>query len=73
MQIEKNIPLTDGRGTSKKRALKYPWPDLEIGDSFHADVKPDVLRASASKYGKGHGLKFVVRADADGARAWRVE
>jgi hypothetical protein len=74
LEIEKNIPLTDGRGIGKspKRPLKYPWPDLEVDDSFRADVKADVLRASASKYGKAHGKKFVVRVDGDGARAWRV-
>jgi len=75
IQIEKDVPITDGRGVGKSvgRPMKYPWPSMQVGDSFKADVAPDVLRASASKYGRSHGVKFVVRVDGEGSRAWRVE
>ena len=34
IQIDKNIPLPDKRRTYAKRPRKYPFEDLEIGDSF---------------------------------------
>lgn len=68
MKIEKNIPLNDGRG----RPLKYPWPGMAVGDSFFADIEPDVLRAAAYRYGQKHGMLFTVRREGDGARAWRT-
>jgi hypothetical protein len=45
---------------------------MEVGDSFTAPIEPDTLRASAYKFWKRHGSKFIVRKDKDGARAWRV-
>lgn len=75
MMIEKGVPITDGRGVGKSagRPPKYPWAEMEVGDSFKADVPPDVLRASASGYARRNGGKFIVRVDGDGSRAWRVE
>lgn len=74
MLIEKGVPRTDARGVGRnpKQPGKYPWADMEVGDSFRAEVKPDVLRAAASKAARRHGLKFVVRLDGDGSRAWRI-
>jgi hypothetical protein len=74
MEIERDIPITDMRGMGRTplRPCKYPWPDMEIGDSFQADVPPDTLRASASKWGRAHGRKFTVRKYGDGSRAWRI-
>lgn len=74
MKIERGIPLTDSRGIgrSPKRPMKYPWPKMKVGDSFFADIEPDALRAAAYKYGKRHGLTFIVRKDGEGARAWRT-
>lgn len=69
MKIERGIPIIDNRA---RRPLKYPWPDLAIGESFFADIEPDTLRAAAHKYGKRHGLTFIVRKDGEGARAWRT-
>lgn len=72
--VEANVPITDGRGVGKSpgRPAKYPWKDMEIGDSFKADVPPEVLRAAAFKYGHNHHKRFTVRIDGDGSRAWRI-
>lgn len=74
MLIEKDVPLTDQRGVGKSsgRPAKYPWAEMEVGDSFKAEVAPDVLRASASGYGRRNGFSFVVRKEGDGSRAWRT-
>lgn len=65
MIIEKNVPLHHG-GT------KYDWHKMEVGDSFHAEISANSLRASARSYAKNHGVKFVVRTDGTGSRAWRT-
>jgi len=65
--IEKNIPLPK----DKRRPSRYPWAELQAGDSvliapFHARV----YRA-ASLYAKRNGLKFICRTEGDGIRVWR--
>ncbi len=67
MIIEKNIPIP-----SVSRA-KYPWDDLEVGDSFKANSEPSTLRSCARFQNKKTGKEFAVRKDGDGARAWRTE
>lgn len=69
MQIEKDIPITDHRGAEPK----YPWPEMDVGDSFFAEVHPSTLRPSARQYGQRHGKVFRVRKEGAGSRAWRVE
>jgi len=75
MRIEKDVPITDQRGVGKSagRPAKYPWAEMDVGDSFKADVAPDVLRASASGWSKRNGGSFIVRKDGEGSRAWRAQ
>lgn len=68
MKIEKGIPMPEKRGAPRK----YPFPDMEIGDSFEALIEPDALRAAAYKFQKRYGGQFKVRKHENGARAWRV-
>lgn len=68
MKIEKGIEIPDRRGAPRK----YPFPDMEIGDSFEAMIGPDALRAAAYKFQRKYGGKFTVRKHGEGARAWRV-
>jgi len=63
--IEKNIPIP----------VRYPFAQMQVGDSFA--IPPNVNRttvaSSALKYGRQHGMKFVVRMVADRSyRCWRV-
>ena len=68
IKIEKGRAMTDGRGAKPK----YPWHEMEVGDSFYAEIEPDTLRAAARKFSKRHSMQFKVRKEGTGARAWRI-
>lgn len=74
--IEKNIPLPK---ESRGRKIKYPFADLEIGDSFYVGFggrKEKTLRNTLTQCSKRcTGRKFTVRRDGDrlGLRVWRTE
>jgi hypothetical protein len=70
IEIDKNVPAP----TQHYRTLKkYPWPTMEVGDSFlfpsttSADTAYTVARAQSRD-----GKKFIVRTTDDGRRCWRV-
>jgi hypothetical protein len=66
MKIEKDIPVP----------RKYPFADMAVGDSFAvpSDVHRTTVAISALRYGRKHGMKFVVRMVADRTfRCWRIE
>ena len=65
MKIEKNIPLPS----------KYPFADMEIGDSFAVPphIKRTAVSVSALRYGDKHGMQFTVRLMPDRTlRCWRT-
>ncbi|MFD1945044.1 hypothetical protein [Paradevosia shaoguanensis] len=64
-RIEKNVPLPE-----RARRARYPFHQMEIGDSFFATDK----RANYSAYAFGvrNGVKFVCRAENNGYRIWRI-
>jgi hypothetical protein len=56
------------------RREKYPWSQLDIGQSFF--VKGGVLRSmssTASHAGRRNGKKFIARDAEGGIRVWRYE
>lgn len=66
MKVEKGIPFP----------RKYPFADMAVGDSFA--LPPDIARTTVSiaamRYGRKHGMKFVIRMVADRThRCWRIE
>ena len=73
--VEKNVPISSfGSRTS------YPFPSMQIGDSFvfpKADQKR--IAAAAWAYSKkstegGRPVRFTIRTTGDGTcRIWRVE
>jgi len=75
-KIEKNIPLPAPDGA------KYPFEEMEIGDSFAfgSDMRSTIASACAS-YSKratvkrGHNVKFRVSLlkGQDHGRVWRIE
>ena len=76
IKVEKGIPLPELAG--KGRALKYPWPEMEVGDSFAVEPgKHDTVRTAASYWARRHpesGIKFSVCMQEDGSyRCWRVK
>lgn len=74
-KIEKGIPVaSDGR----ERQHKYPFAEMEVGDSFFVDNvqsgdKTYVSISSASRgYGYRHNKKFKQRSENNGVRIWRI-
>lgn len=67
-RIEKDIPVVkDGRGLRK-----YPFRDMEVGDSFAFGLQNySGVRVAASAYGQRNAKKFVVSKIA--FRCWRIE
>lgn len=58
---------------------KYPFPDMQPGDSFWVPLGDNAARtshnlvAAASSHGRRKGKKFSVRRDGEGFRVWRVQ
>jgi len=79
--IEKNIPLKP----RQYGAHKYPFREMEVGDSFYvvawkehasAEELRILLRRLAAAYQyikKTTNKKFAVRTDNNGVRVWRLE
>jgi hypothetical protein len=78
-KIDTHVPLPKMRGAGGKGNYKYPWNEMEVGQSFFV---PDTTigrfysqtRAAAKRYSK----KFIARSwvnddGAEGVRIWRVE
>ena len=56
------------------RKEKYPWSQLEVGQSFFVkDGEVRKIGGAACHAGRRNGKKFVVRVVDGGVRAWRVE
>lgn len=76
MIIEKNIPIPSGTGITGRRA-KYPFGEMEVGDSLFIDNEPRGSQSGASMASKQHGArygkKFTSRTEGNGVRIWRVE
>jgi hypothetical protein len=73
IKIDKGIPFQQViRG---KRDSKYPWIEMEIGDSFlfPANLKKSTASNNASFASRSHGKKFIVRKTPEGYRCWRVK
>lgn len=68
VQIEKGIPIP-GRGGSSK----YPWADLQVGDSFLLSSDNAPSASSLSTGAKKAGIKIKVREVENGVRVWRTE
>lgn len=65
--IEKGIEMPEGRNR------KYPFKEMEVGDSFFVDEgRKDSLQAMCSQYGKKYGRKFCALAWQTGVRVWRA-
>ena len=66
--IEKNIPIPD------KRAWKYPWKEMEVGDSIFIKGKSiNALTATGLRYLKKDGWDFAMRTVDGGVRVWRTK
>lgn len=69
-KIQKNVPIP---GKAKKKS-KYPFDKMGVGESFAAPIKPQGLYIASRKWAKDNENKarFIVRAENDGSRCWRI-
>lgn len=70
--IEKNVPAPK----RKTRTIKYPFADMQVGDSFCAPVSWQALYNTSRyflKTRKLEGWKFRAAEEEGGARIWRVK
>jgi hypothetical protein len=67
MEIERGIAVPLKRG----RKPKYPWRQMEIGDSFFVPG-PTVCNGSKAWAEKTLGIKIVMRSEDNGRRFFRV-
>ena len=81
-QIEKNVPMPHHSGRGGR--TKYPFPDMEVGDSFAMKYKTKMDRHTLLQYAskaptlKGcEGMKFSARTLVEKGktvvRIWRVK
>jgi hypothetical protein len=81
-KIDKNVPMPK---ISKGRPRIYPFPEMEVGDSFAVPITDDLslgnntnsspLRSVAAAYARKYGGRFSVQLDRSNKimRCWRVE
>ncbi len=71
-KIEKGLaPPTGARGP----APKYPWRELEVGDSFLVPLSVAPTKSIASQacnFGTRNGMKLSCRMVDGGTRIWRI-
>jgi len=72
-QIERDRVIPAMR-VHKGRKEKYPWSELEVGDSFFVERgDPRSMTSTASHAGRRNKKRFIARAEAGGVRVWRYE
>lgn len=73
IKIEKNIPIHEkGKGIGRCKT-KYPFAQMEVGDSFFYVGKRMLVAQAACRFGKRNSMRFTTREENDGVRCWRVE
>ena len=69
-KIEKGIEIPE----SGSGVPKYPWKEMEVGDSFFVKNVPyNTLHSSTSYAGSRYHMKFSARKVEGGYRIWRIE
>ena len=71
VQIDSHVPAP---GAASGRPRKYPWLELEVGQSFLFPqfITSGGAAAAMSYASKTYGLKFTVRKTPEGYRCWRI-
>lgn len=70
IKIEKNIPF---KGTASYS--KYPFKEMEVGDSFFVECDNTVIARTIYVYRKdgNEAKKFSTKKEKTGRRVWRIE
>ncbi len=69
-RVDKGMPISPCGG----RPPRYPYREMEVGDSFlipNSDLVPSATQ-SAHTHARRVGIKVTVRTVADGVRVWRI-
>lgn len=72
------IPIEKGKPLPDYPRRKYPFANMEVGDSFFVPSGESAIRTknnvrcSAVAFGRRKNWKFSVRNDNGGVRVWRV-
>jgi hypothetical protein len=74
--VQKGIPMpkVKPRGRAGTTPAKYPWAEMDVGDSFL--FPPGVTQGSLyvlTSYHSRNGKVFKVCKTAEGYRCWRTE
>jgi hypothetical protein len=70
-RIDKNIPQP---AFGARGVRKYPFSDMEVGDSFSLPrIERLKVKEAAKGYGRRSGRKLRVATTNDEVRCWRVE
>ena len=65
MKIDKGIPYP-------ARKAKYPFNEMDVGDSFFIEAGFDAARSSSAVFGSRNNKKFSFRKVDGGFRCWRI-
>lgn len=73
IKIDKNIPIPPSK--LGEGGGKYPWSEMEVGDSFLWPSEKQQKQASALAVATGRRLnkRFATRKTPEGVRVWRVD
>jgi hypothetical protein len=66
IRVDRGIPMP------APHARKYPWKELEIGDSFLMGGKPRQVAHAVSRASRAYKRKFSYRKTSEGVRVWRT-
>ena len=72
MKIDNHVPIP--KYAPKHGSAKYPFREMEVGDSFFIERKEDVHRAKAAARMMANRtrLVFTMRREDNGVRIWRT-
>ena len=70
--VKKSIPVPSNRIGPP---LKYPWPKMEIGDSFKTEYTAQSIAWVGNKWAANRKLphKFVQKKEGIMLRVWRIK
>jgi hypothetical protein len=73
-KIEAGVAVPAKAFGGRSQEAKYPWRDLQVGQSFFVpDAKMSTMSSNAHYRGVKLGVKFTCRKIGDGVRVWRIE
>tara|TARA_R100001510_G_C7523136_1_gene117781 strand:- start:189 stop:449 length:261 start_codon:yes stop_codon:yes gene_type:complete len=83
IKIDKGIPIPKNKeGQSRRVPSKYPWDDMEVGDSFvwprpYSKKQASIAKSISNSYCKrnpnGFGKEFTTGKCGNKLRLWRIK